>query len=251
MKKDWFSLESVKHLNILSLSDSKIEGVVTKIADGVVTITGLEKATAGEMIKINVKVSSKSKNSNLVYAMVLNLGQDRVEAIILGDESKVKQGDTVERCYFPVQLSVGFHLLGRVIDPLGNFLDTKTSNNFFGNITVNKKVEIKAPGIIERESVTESMETGLKAVDSMVPIGRGQRELIIGDRQTGKSAVAVDAILHQAKKSDYKKTFVISELENDKIENFIFSCLLEIFSKEKKLKQNNNQKQIKDFNIRK
>jgi len=198
-KKDWLDIFISENYNT---GDKRVEGTVIKIADGVVTIRGLEEATAGEMLKINIKNIDQNKNSkkssevDFVYAMALNLNTDRVEAIILGDESKVKQGAFAQLCRFPVQIPVSFNMLGRVVDPLGNFIDGKP----VGNVKkVFKKVDIKAPGIIERQSVFESMQTGLKAIDSMVPIGRGQRELIIGDRQTGKTAVAIDAIINQKK----------------------------------------------------
>jgi len=197
MKKNWIDLLGNENYNA---GERRSDGIVTKIADGVVTIRGLEEATAGEMLKINTINNSDSKNtkksteSEFVYAMALNLNIDRVEAIILGDESKVKEGAAVQLCKFPVQIPVSFNMLGRVVDPLGNFIDGKGVEQ---GKKVYKKVDIKAPGIIERKSVFESMQTGLKSVDSMVPIGRGQRELIIGDRQTGKTSVAIDAIINQ------------------------------------------------------
>jgi F0F1-type ATP synthase alpha subunit len=234
--KDWGTLMSPEHF--LS-SNRKVEGLVIKISDGVVTIRGLESASAGEMIRVSTEdlISSKSAKSaqNFVYAMVLNLGTDRVEAIIFGDESKVKEGTSAELCHFPVQLSVGLGMLGRVVDPLGNFVDGKGADNKWNKTF--KKVDIKAPGIIQRESVTESMETGIKAVDSMVPIGRGQRELIIGDRQTGKTAVAVDAILHQGNASKPLKGVSIfpADLQSDLLQKDQFEILdklYEIYEKE-------------------
>lgn len=199
VKKDWLDIFIAENYKA---GDKRVEGTVIKIADGVVTIRGLEEATAGEMLKINVITSVNNEGKNLkkssevdfVYAMALNLNTDRVEAIILGDESKVKEGASAQLCRFPVQIPVSFNMLGRVVDPLGNFIDGKPIES---GKRVFKKVDIKAPGIIERQSVFESMQTGLKAIDSMVPIGRGQRELIIGDRQTGKTAVAIDAIINQ------------------------------------------------------
>jgi F0F1-type ATP synthase alpha subunit len=229
--KDWVTLMSPEHF--LS-SNRKVEGLVIKISDGVVTIRGLESASAGEMIRVSTDdlVSSKNNKSaqNFVYAMVLNLGTDRVEAIIFGDESKVKEGTSAELCHFPVQLSVGLGMLGRVVDPLGNFVDGKGSDNTWTKTF--KKVDIKAPGIIQRESVTESMETGIKAVDSMVPIGRGQRELIIGDRQTGKTAVAVDAILHQGNAAKPLKGVSVfpADLQNDFLQNDQFAFLDNAYS---------------------
>jgi len=202
-KKSWIEMFITENYQA---KDKRVEGTVVKIADGVVTIRGLEEATAGEMLKINTistlgdsKNSKKSSEIDFVYAMALNLNFDRVQAIILGDESKVKEGASAQLCRFPVQIPVSFNMLGRIVDPLGNFIDGKPMEK---GKRVFKKVDIKAPGIIERQSVFESMQTGLKAIDSIVPIGRGQRELIIGDRQTGKTAVAIDAIINQ--KNDRK-----------------------------------------------
>merc|ERR1711939_428651 len=127
--------------------------------------------------------------------MALNLESDNVGVVIFGDDRAVKEGDTVKRTGAIVDVPVGKELLGRVVDGLGNPIDGK------GAISSKerKRVEVKAPGIIPRQSVSEPMQTGLKSVDALVPIGRGQRELIIGDRQTGKTAIAIDTILNQAK----------------------------------------------------
>jgi len=224
--------------------DKLVEGTVIKIADGVVTIRGLEEATAGEMLKINTisnlndsKSSKKSSEIDFVYAMALNLNFDRVQAIILGDESKVKEGASAQLCRFPVQIPVSFNMLGRIVDPLGNFIDGKPMEK---GKRVFKKVDIKAPGIIERQSVFESMQTGLKAIDSIVPIGRGQRELIIGDRQTGKTTVAIDAIINQ--KNDRKLPSTVKifpyELVNYSTEKqqmkYVSDLFDEIFTEEQK-----------------
>ena len=125
--------------------------------------------------------------------MALNLEEDNVGVVIFGDDSSIKEGDTVKRTGSIVEVPVGKGLLGRVVDSLGNPIDGK------GPIesTEKRRVDVKAPGIIPRKSVSEPMQTGLKAIDSLIPIGRGQRELIIGDRQTGKTAVAIDTILNQ------------------------------------------------------
>jgi len=158
-------------------------GTIISIGDGIARIHGLDKAMAGELLEFPGGVSG----------MVLNLEEDNVGAAILGDYFEIKEGDTVKRTNRIVEVPVGEALLGRVVDAIGNPIDGK------GPIATDKfgKVEIKAPGIVQRKSVHQPMQTGLKAIDSMVPIGRGQRELIIGDRQTGKTAVAIDTIINQ------------------------------------------------------
>ena len=158
-------------------------GTVLSVGDGIARLHGLESAMAGELLEF----------PGGLQGMVLNLEEDNVGAAIFGSDIDIKEGDTVKRTGKIVQVPVGPGLMGRVVDGLGNPIDGK------GPIDAveSKPVEIKAPGIVERKSVHEPMQTGLKAIDSMVPIGRGQRELIIGDRQTGKTAVAVDAIINQ------------------------------------------------------
>ena len=158
-------------------------GQVLSVGDGIARIYGLDNVEAGEMVEFpgNIK------------GMALNLEEDNVGVVIFGDDSSIKEGDTVKRTGSIVEVPVGKGLLGRVVDSLGNPIDGK------GPIDSSEKrrVDVKAPGIIPRQSVNEPMQTGLKAIDSLIPIGRGQRELIIGDRQTGKTAVAVDTILNQ------------------------------------------------------
>jgi F-type H+/Na+-transporting ATPase subunit alpha len=158
-------------------------GTIISIGDGIARIHGLDKAMAGELLEFPGGVSG----------MVLNLEEDNVGAAILGDFFHIKEGDTVKRTNRIVQVPVGEALIGRVVDAIGQPIDGK------GPIVTDKfgKVEVKAPGIVQRKSVHQPMQTGLKAIDSMVPIGRGQRELIIGDRQTGKTAVALDTIINQ------------------------------------------------------
>ena len=161
-------------------------GQVLSVGDGIARIYGLDNVQAGEMVEF----SDGSKG------MALNLENDNVGVVIFGDDKAVKEGDTVKRTGAIVDTPVGKELLGRVVDGLGNPIDGK------GQLDKNVKrsrVEVKAPGIIPRKSVSEPMQTGLKSIDSLVPIGRGQRELIIGDRQTGKTAVAIDAIINQKK----------------------------------------------------
>src|SRR5262252_3956487 len=158
-------------------------GTVLSVGDGVARVYGLDKVEAGEMVEF----------PGGIRGMALNLESDNVGVVIFGDDRDIKEGDTVKRTGAIVDAPVGRGLLGRVVDGLGNPIDGK------GPLTDVKRqrVEVKAPGIIPRKSVHEPMQTGLKAIDSLVPVGRGQRELIIGDRQTGKTAVIVDTILNQ------------------------------------------------------
>jgi len=158
-------------------------GVVLSVGDGIARIHGLEKVMAGELIEFP---------GNL-YGMVLNLEEDNVGATVLGEVTHIKEGDTVKRTGRIVEVPVGEAVIGRVVDPLGQPLDGK------GPIESKetRRIEIKAPGIVGRQPVKEPVQTGIKAIDSMIPIGRGQRELIIGDRQTGKTAIAVDTIINQ------------------------------------------------------
>ena len=161
-------------------------GKVLSVGDGIARVYGLDNVQAGEMVEF--KDGSKG--------MALNLESDNVGIVIFGDDKAIKEGDTVKRTGAIVDVPVGKELLGRVVDALGNPIDGKEALK--QNIK-RKRVEVKAPGIIPRKSVNEPMQTGLKAIDSLIPIGRGQRELIIGDRQTGKTAVAIDTIINQKK----------------------------------------------------
>ncbi|WP_158047243.1 F0F1 ATP synthase subunit alpha [Skermanella pratensis] len=158
-------------------------GQVLSVGDGVARVYGLDNVKAGEMVEF----------PNGLKGMALNLETDNVGVVIFGDDRDIKEGDVVKRTGAIVEVPIGRGLLGRVVDGLGNPIDGK------GPLidVVMSRVEVKAPGIIPRKSVHEPMQTGLKAIDALVPIGRGQRELIIGDRQTGKSAVAIDAFLNQ------------------------------------------------------
>ena len=158
-------------------------GQVLSVGDGVARIHGLDNVQAGEMVEF----------SGGVKGMALNLKEDHIGCVVFGSDSEIKEGDTVKRTGDIVDVPVGKELLGRVVDGLGNPIDGK------GELKAKKrsKVEVIAPGILARKSVHEPMQTGLKAIDALVPVGRGQRELIIGDRQTGKTAVAIDAIINQ------------------------------------------------------
>lgn len=164
-------------------------GVVTTMGDGIAKVTGLDDVQAGEMVTI---IDSEDE-SITVNGMALNLETESVGIVTFGNDSKVKEGSFVIRTGRIVDVPVGHDLLGRVVDALGNPID---GGKRFSNVK-RTRVERKAPGIIPRQSVKEPMQTGIKAIDSMVPIGRGQRELIIGDRQTGKTAIAIDTILNQ------------------------------------------------------
>ncbi len=158
-------------------------GSVLSVGDGIARIHGLDKVQAGEMVKF----------ANGVEGMALNLEADNVGVVIFGSDQDIKEGDSVKRTGTIVDVPVGKGLLGRVVDALGNPIDGKGP---LADIT-RERVEAKAPGIIPRKSVHEPVQTGLKAIDALVPVGRGQRELIIGDRQTGKSAVAIDTFINQ------------------------------------------------------
>jgi F-type H+-transporting ATPase subunit alpha len=158
-------------------------GTVIKVGDGIAEIHGLDKVMAGELLEL----------PNDVRGLALNLEEDKVGAVLFGDFQTIKEGDIVKRTSRIMSVPVGDAMIGRVVDPLGNPVDDK------GPIATTEfnPIEKIAPGIIDRQPVKEPLQTGLKAIDAMVPIGRGQRELIIGDRQTGKTAVAIDAIINQ------------------------------------------------------
>ncbi len=166
-------------------------GRVLSVGDGIARVHGLDNIQAGEMVEF----------PGGIQGMALNLETDNVGIVIFGSDRDIKEGDTVKRTNSIVDVPAGEAMLGRVVDGLGNPLDGK------GPIAFEERriADVKAPGIIPRKSVHEPMATGLKAVDAMIPIGRGQRELIIGDRQTGKTAVALDAILNQKSYNDAAK----------------------------------------------
>src|SRR3989454_498374 len=158
-------------------------GRVIEVGDGIARVYGLEKVMAGELLQFPGEV----------VGMVLNLEQDQVGAVLLGDDSLIKEGDVVKRTNRIAQVPVGEALIGRVVNALGQPVDGK------GPLSAkeSRPIERYAPGVVDRRSVKEPLQTGLKAIDSMIPIGRGQRELIIGDRGTGKTAIAVDTIINQ------------------------------------------------------
>src|SRR6266567_6180536 len=184
----------IKPDEITSILKSRIEGLdsssadltevgtVLSVADGICRIHGLENCMALEMLDL----------PHGVTGLALNLEADNVGAVLFGDWEKVVEGDTVKRTGHLLEVPVGEALLGRIVDPLGNPLDGK------GDIETSETrfAELKAPGVVQRQPVEEPVQTGLKAIDSMIPIGRGQRELIIGDRQTGKTAITLDTIIN-------------------------------------------------------
>ena len=169
-------------------------GQVLSVGDGIARVYGLDNVQAGEMVEF----------SSGVKGMALNLENDNVGVVIFGEDRSIKEGDVVKRTKAIVDAPVGKNLLGRVVDALGNPIDGKGD---LDKKIERKRVDVKAPGIIPRQSVNQPMQTGLKAIDSLIPIGRGQRELIIGDRQTGKTAIAIDTIINQKEinKSGEKK----------------------------------------------
>ncbi len=167
--------------------ESSETGIVILVGDGIAKVSGMDKCMAGELVEF----------PNGSYGMAQNLEEDTVSVVILGTDSGIKEGDTVKRTGRVVSVPVGKALIGRVVNALGEPIDGK------GVIEAEsyRPIEAPAPGIIDREPVNVPLQTGIKAIDSMIPIGRGQRELIIGDRQTGKTTIATDTILRRARMS--------------------------------------------------
>ncbi|RMG82203.1 MAG: F0F1 ATP synthase subunit alpha, partial [Bacteroidetes bacterium] len=167
-------------------TDAELEevGTVLQVGDGIARIYGLTQVQSGELIEFN----------NGIQGIVMNLEEDNVGAVILGDTKAIKEGDTVKRTNKIASIKVGEGMVGRVVDTLGNPIDGK--GPIEGEL-FEMPLERKAPGVIYRQPVNEPLQTGIKAIDAMIPIGRGQRELIIGDRQTGKTTVAIDTIINQ------------------------------------------------------
>src|SRR5579863_1819256 len=176
-------ISSILKTQIANFGAEAQVGEVLSVGDGIARAYGLDKVQAGEMVEFE----------NGTRGMALNLESDNVGIVIFGSDREISEGQTVKRTGDIVDVPTGKELLGRVVDALGNPIDGK------GPIRAEKRarVDVKAPGIIPRQSVHEPMATGLKAIDALIPIGRGQRELIIGDRQTGKTAIALDTILNQ------------------------------------------------------
>ena len=177
-----------KQLDALNTSvESREVGTVIQIGDGIARVDGLKDAMAGELLEF------VGSNGQTVYGMAQNLEEDEVGAVLLGDVTAIKENDQVKTTGRIVEIPSGKEMLGRVVNPLGMPIDGKGPIKADGM----RPVEFKAPGVIQRQPVEEPMQTGILAIDSMIPIGRGQRELIIGDRQTGKTSIAVDAIINQ------------------------------------------------------
>src|SRR5476651_2482947 len=172
----------------LSALDVEEVGTILEVKDGIARIYGLQKAMAGEMLEV-----TSSETGEKITALALNLEEDNIGSVVLGDYLQLKEGDEVRRTRRVLEVPVGHALVGRVVDPLGRPLDAAGPIN----AKHTRKVESEAPGIIVRQPVKEPLQTGIKAIDSMIPIGRGQRELNIGDRGTGKTAIAIDTIINQ------------------------------------------------------
>ena len=177
--------EQIKHYE--DRLEANDVGYVIRVGDGIALIQGLEKAMAGELLLF----------PNDIYGMVLNLEENHVGAVLLGSDSKIKEGDEVKRTGRIVEVPVGDQMLGRVVNALGQAIDGGSPIE----TTKTRPIERVAPGVMTRKSVHQPLQTGLKIIDSMIPIGRGQRELIIGDRQTGKTAIAIDTIINQKGKN--------------------------------------------------
>jgi F-type H+-transporting ATPase subunit alpha len=180
----------LREIEAADLNNLDVEevGSVLEVKDGIARIYGLQKAMAGEMLEIK-----SSETGEAITALALNLEEDNIGAVVLGDYLKLKEGDEVRRTARVLEVPVGPAMIGRVVDALGRPIDGQGPIN----TKMSRKVESEAPGIIVRQPVGEPMQTGLKAIDAMIPIGRGQRELIIGDRGTGKTAIAIDTIINQ------------------------------------------------------
>ncbi|TDI89328.1 MAG: F0F1 ATP synthase subunit alpha, partial [Chloroflexi bacterium] len=179
-------LEQIEHFE----EDLKLEevGEILEVKDGIARIWGLSSAVANEMLEVE-----SSETGELITALALNLEEDNIGAVVLGDYLRLKEGDTVRRTGRVLEVPAGPAFLGRIVSPLGEPRDGKGAIKASTTMLVDRK----APGIVYRQPVNEPLQTGIKAIDSMIPIGRGQRELIIGDRRTGKTALAIDTIINQ------------------------------------------------------
>jgi len=192
--------------NFAGATEDRNVGTVVSVTDGIVRVHGLADARYGEMLEFGGNI----------FGLALNLEQDSVGAVVLGEYKGIREGDTVKTTGRILEVPVGPELLGRVVDALGNPIDGKGPLNS----KATAPIERVAPGVIYRKSVSQPVQTGYKAVDAMVPIGRGQRELIIGDRQTGKTAMAIDAIINQ-KSSGIKCVYVAIGQKQSTIANVV------------------------------
>ena len=194
MNKDYIIDQLKKQIeNFETTTTTEKVGTVLEVGDGVAKISGLSDVMASEMLEFTNSNESKANNRESIYGVALNLEEGQIGAMILGAFENIKEGDTVKSTGKILSVPVGEKLIGRVVNPLGEALDGRgkvESDKFY-------PVEKIAPGVISRKSVTVPVQTGIKAIDAIIPIGRGQRELIIGDRQTGKTAIAIDAIINQ------------------------------------------------------
>jgi len=204
-------MEEKVFIEILDDSDRRSRGIVYSVGDGIAFVLGLYDVCAGELLKFE----------SGVYGMALNLERNRVGVVVFGGDRSVKSGDQVERTGSVVSVPTGKALLGRVVDPLGNPIDGR--GPLEGEIE-NRQVETKAPGIIDRKSVHEPLQTGIKAIDALLPIGRGQRELVIGDRQTGKTAICVDTIINQGNTDDLEGVYCAYVAIGQKRANVVQIC---------------------------
>ena len=189
-----------------SSAEARTEGTVVGVTDGIVRVHGLSDVMSGEMLDFG----------DNIFGMALNLERDSVGAVVLGDYKTISEGNKVKCTGRILEVPVGTGLLGRVVDSLGNPIDGKGPIENDGTSPIEKI----APGVMERQSVDQPVQTGLKSIDAMVPIGRGQRELIIGDRQTGKTAVALDAIINQ-KNTGVKCIYVAIGQKNSSVANVV------------------------------
>src|SRR3989338_6746902 len=184
--------------------DVKMEhvGMVTEVGDGIAKISGLSRALSQELLNIETHEGD-------ISAIAFSLEESFIGAVVLGDAQKIKVGDRVKQTGKVIYIKIGPELLGRVVDPLGNPLDNK--GGIYGDESKAKDypLERSAPSVVARESVNKPLHTGIKAIDAMIPIGRGQRELIIGDRQTGKTAIVVDTILNQAQDNGRRRVICV------------------------------------------
>ena len=187
--------KQIKDFSKKDINKKSEQGEILSIGDGIALVSGLDEVKLGELLDFG----------NDVYGMALNLEEDAVGVVLMGQSNSIKEGDKVKRTYNVVSIPVGDQMIGRVINALGEPIDGKGAIN-------SKKTRVVfkiAPGVMTRESVNQPLETGLIAIDSLVPIGKGQRELIIGDRQTGKTPIAIDAILNQKGKNVKSKGVII------------------------------------------
>lgn len=200
--------KEIENLDVSSEASQEV-GVVSVVGDGIAEIQGLHKAQMMEMVVFDdaqgKTLEETLKSSDALFGLVLNLEEDLVKVVVLGEATRVKEGMRVQRTGKLLSIPVGEEIVGRVVSPLGEIIDGK------GSIKTDKNMPIErvAYGVMERSAVNEPIHTGIKAIDSMIPIGRGQRELIIGDRGTGKTTIAIDTIINQKYEPKEKRPICI------------------------------------------